>query len=104
MEPIKVRFYRHHDSGSPTTEETVDTEAKTVRLTFDLAFIEIDHHGRSGGITAWDVRESEQRALVTYKPGDEVYIEAPSEDDCLDDSTEHLSKITRIWWRATVLS
>jgi hypothetical protein len=97
--PIKVRF---HKFGTPE-EALVDTEAKAVLLTFALADIEVDHHDKSGGITAWDVKDITPRALFEFKAGDEVYVEDP-EGHSLDDSTERLETITRIWWRATVLS
>jgi hypothetical protein len=56
-----------------------------------------------GGISRVDVADADIEPVGVFMKGVEVYVESTDPTDVLDTSDDESERLTRIWWRATVL-
>jgi hypothetical protein len=56
-----------------------------------------------GGITRGDIKDGDLRALGTFEPGAEVFIESDDPTDVLDDTDTTTEQQTKIFWRAVLV-
>jgi hypothetical protein len=56
-----------------------------------------------GGISRVDVGDADIEPVGIFMKGVEVYVESTDATDVLDTSDDESERLTRIWWRATIL-
>jgi hypothetical protein len=56
-----------------------------------------------GGLTAAEVDPHEVERLDAFELGADLYVESSDPEDALDDTDEETERLTRIWWRASLV-
>jgi hypothetical protein len=75
--------------------------APTARAVRAEPYLHLDEE--HGGISRVDVADADIEPVGVFMKGVEVYVESTDPTDVLDSSDDESERLTRIWWRATVL-
>jgi hypothetical protein len=93
---IRVRFTRSAENDP--TEVWLDG---TILAVAAEPYAELDDG--QGGITRGDIKDEDIRALDTFEPGSEVFVESDDPQDVLDDTDATTERETKIFWKAVLV-